>query len=173
MRGPASGPSVKVSRTSVLLLILCVLPISWAQDYADISVDGAYDLLVGDPTIYLLDVRTPGEYSDGHVSGAFLIPDYEVESRRSELPKDVSAPILVYCRSGARSAASSRKLTEMGFTNVTNMLGGFLAWESKGYPSTVGEERGTFPVLEGAAIALATLSLALGLRLRSAHPKHS
>jgi len=75
----------------------------------------------------LLDVRTTAEYNEMRIKGAVLIPDYEVRERIvSELP-DKNTIVLVYCRSGRRSAQSAAVLAELGYTNVYD-FGGILSW---------------------------------------------
>ena len=80
----------------------------------------------GDPVV-LLDVRTLEEFDGGHISGALCLP---VESIGTEVPAelpDKSAEILVYCRSGSRSAKAARKLTGLGYTHVAD-FGGIQDW---------------------------------------------
>lgn len=79
----------------------------------------------------LLDVRTPAEFSDGHIEGAMNIAVETLSSRISEVPTD--QPIVVYCRSGNRSAQAVDILTEAGYTNVYDM-GGIIDWTAAGYP---------------------------------------
>jgi rhodanese-related sulfurtransferase len=87
----------------------------------------------GNPYV-LLDVRTEEEYRDGHIEGALLIPDYEIKDRvEAELP-DKSARILIYCRSGNRSASAARAMIDMGYTGVYD-FGGINGWPY----GTVGE----------------------------------
>lgn len=61
----------------------------------------------------LLDVRTPGEYAEGHIDGALNIPVQELEQRLGEVPQ--GHPVVVYCLSGGRSAAASRMLAAAGY----------------------------------------------------------
>jgi phage shock protein E len=61
----------------------------------------------------LLDVRTPEEFASGHPDGAVLIPVSELAARIGELPRD--RPVVVYCRSGRRSAAAAEQLRTAGF----------------------------------------------------------
>ena len=75
----------------------------------------------------LLDVRTQQEYDEKHIAGAYLIPDYEIESRAEKELPDKDALILVYCRSGSRSKKASQKLAELGYTNVKD-FGGINTW---------------------------------------------
>ncbi len=78
----------------------------------------------------LLDVRTPEEFTSGYISGAVNIPLQELDQRLSELPKDID--IVVYCRSGNRSAQAATILSNNGFNNVSDM-GGIIAWQQAGY----------------------------------------
>ena len=74
----------------------------------------------------LIDVRTPQEYQSGHIEGALNIPVSEVSTRIAEFgAKD--EPIVVYCRSGARSGRAQSTLKASGFTQVYN-LGGMNRW---------------------------------------------
>lgn len=68
----------------------------------------------------LVDVRSPGEFKDGHLSGAKLIPVGEVASRIAEFGDDKDRQIVVYCKRGARAAKAESVLRENGFTNVFN-----------------------------------------------------
>ncbi len=88
--------------------------------------------------LIVLDVRTPEEWvDDGHIEGATLIPLQELEARAdSELPKD--AEIVVYCRSGNRSAQAADLLVANGYTDVSD-LGGIIDWKAAGYPVEYGQ----------------------------------
>jgi rhodanese-related sulfurtransferase len=83
----------------------------------------------------ILDVRSKEEFDSGHLDSALLIPVNELESRYGELPKD--KPIIVYCRSGKRSAQAAAILVNKGFSQVYDMTGGINAWTGKGYPVIV------------------------------------
>lgn len=81
--------------------------------------------LVADGAL-LVDVRSPGEYAAGHLDGAVNIPVDQVERRITEFgPRD--RPVVVYCRSGARSAAAARSLTAAGFARVVD-AGAMSSW---------------------------------------------
>lgn len=79
----------------------------------------------------LLDVRTVGEFASGHIEGAANIPVEELANRLAEVPND--QPIVIYCRSGNRSAQAVRILRSAGYTVVYD-LGGILTWQAQGYP---------------------------------------
>ena len=75
----------------------------------------------------LLDVRTENEFRERRLKGAILIPDYELKARaETELP-DKGKPILVYCRSGRRSARAAEELIALGYKKVYD-FGGIASW---------------------------------------------
>lgn len=75
----------------------------------------------------LLDVRTPQEFAAGHIDGAVNIPVQELSGRMDEL-KDKERPIVVYCRSGARSGQAQSMLQGQGYEAVHN-LGAMTRWK--------------------------------------------
>ncbi|MCI5083571.1 MAG: rhodanese-like domain-containing protein [Saprospiraceae bacterium] len=83
------------------------------------------------PEYQLIDVRTPQEFEDGHLDGAVNIDYYSSDfaEQLSTLKRDV--PVLVYCRSGGRSAKASAMMRELDFETVYDMQGGFMAWTRK------------------------------------------
>ena len=77
---------------------------------------------VGQGEAYLLDVRTPAEFQDGHFASAINFDSVNIDAGKTpDLPKD--AKIYVYCRSGNRSTAAVSKLKEAGFTNLIDLEG--------------------------------------------------
>lgn len=82
----------------------------------------------------ILDVRTPAEFAEGHIADATVVDwnDPSFPSRVAELDK--SKRYLVYCRSGSRSAQAVAAMREMGFTDITELQGGVIAWEAAGLP---------------------------------------
>jgi len=85
---------------------------------------------------FVLDVREPSEWEQGHIEGATLIPLGQLLQRSGELPGDQT--IVVVCRSGNRSAQARDILETAGFTNVTSMSGGMNDWQAEGYPLVPG-----------------------------------
>jgi rhodanese-related sulfurtransferase len=79
----------------------------------------------------LIDVRTAEEFASGHIAGAVNISLQELPARLSEVPKD--RPVVLYCRSGNRSAQAMDVLKASGYTNIYDM-GGIIAWQSAGLP---------------------------------------
>jgi len=79
----------------------------------------------------LIDVHIPEQR---HINGTDLVIPYnELEMQQSKLPKDKSAKIVVYCRSGHMSKTASDELAKMGYTNIYDLQGGRNAWVAKGY----------------------------------------
>ena len=81
--------------------------------------------------VFLLDVRQPEEFRQGHIAGSKLIPLGELGQRLGELPQD--REILCICRSGARSGMAASQLSQAGY-KVINLSGGMMAWQSAGLP---------------------------------------
>lgn len=78
-------------------------------------------------TPIILDVRTQEEFDESHIEDAILIPDYEISEKAEELLKDKNAVILVYCRSGRRSALAAKALNELGYLQIYD-FGGIIDW---------------------------------------------
>ncbi len=87
--------------------------------------------LQDDPQVMLIDVRTPAEYADGHIANSVNINVEEIASRLDEIPRDKT--IVVYCRSGNRSARAAQILRNAGY-NVIYDLGGIIDWQAAGFP---------------------------------------
>jgi len=100
--------------------------------YRNVSVAEAKAMIDSDLSLLILDVSSVGEYAQGHLKGALNIPLSELALRMSEI--DVNSPVLVYCRTGRRSAQACSALVKRGFGRVYNMEGGLLAWIDSGYP---------------------------------------
>jgi rhodanese-related sulfurtransferase len=88
------------------------------------------------PPPLLLDVREPDEHVWLRVPGAVLMPMSRIGQEYRTLPTD--QPILVLCKSGARSASITGALLQAGFPDVSNIAGGILAWHAAGLPTTSG-----------------------------------
>lgn len=82
----------------------------------------------------VIDVRDTGEYEAGHITGARHVPEKQLTERLKELEKFKSRPLIVACRSGARSAAAVQLLRRSGFNEAVNLRGGISAWEQAGMP---------------------------------------
>lgn len=88
----------------------------------------------------IVDVRTDDEYRSGHVANSLHIPLGMLRDRLGELQPYKDQPIIVACRSGARSASAVGILSKQGFETVYNLAGGVLAWGSSNLPLTTGQD---------------------------------
>jgi rhodanese-related sulfurtransferase len=77
--------------------------------------------------VTLVDVRTAEEFAAGHIEGAINVANESIGTEMPEALPDKDATILVYCRSGRRSADAAAKLTAIGYTHVYDM-GGIIDW---------------------------------------------
>ena len=96
--------------------------------YISVSGKEAKQKMETEKDYIILDVRTQEEFDEGHIPGAVLIPDYEIQQRAEKELTDKNQLILVYCRSGRRSKLAAQALADMGYTNVTE-FGGIIDWE--------------------------------------------
>jgi rhodanese-related sulfurtransferase len=84
--------------------------------------------------IIFLDCRTSKEYKMGHVPGAINIPRGLLEFSVTKKIEDRGAPIIMYCKKGGRGCLATCTMCKMGYTNVKNLDGGWLAWQKAEYP---------------------------------------
>lgn len=95
-------------------------------EYRKISAEEAKER-IDEGNVIILDVRTQTEYDDGHIRDAVLIPDSEIKDKAVTVLPDKNATILVYCRTGRRSALAANELVRMGYTGVYD-FGGIVDW---------------------------------------------
>ena len=96
-------------------------------EYHKITAEEAKNRMDSDDTIIILDVRTQEEYEERHIPGAILIPNESIGTEKQEQLPDMDQEILVYCRSGNRSAQAAKKLVEAGYTQIYD-FGGIMDW---------------------------------------------
>ena len=95
--------------------------------YVNITAEEAKALMDTEEGYVILDVRTQEEYEEGHIPGAILIPDFEIEAKAEDVLTDKNQMILVYCRSGRRSKLAAQSLVELGYTDIRE-FGGIIDW---------------------------------------------
>ncbi|HSD13906.1 MAG TPA: thioredoxin domain-containing protein [Flavobacterium sp.] len=118
---------------TILTIALFFSNCSKGQNAETISVADFETKLNATENAQLLDVRTVGEYTEGHLDNSKNI-DWNGNSFETEVQKlDKSKPVFVYCLVGGRSKKAADKLTAMGFTTVYNMDGGYMKW-SEAHP---------------------------------------
>ena len=99
--------------------------------YRNISPTELNSMLLSKDFVFV-NVHTPPA---GNIAGTDLsIPYDQIEQRASELPKDKSARIVLYCRSGHMSSIAAETLIRLGYTNIASLQGGTAAWEQAGFP---------------------------------------
>lgn len=118
----------------LLLLTLLLLPLdcSLAAPVKNLSVGEAREMLQKNSRLFLLDVRTPEEYTRARIEGGRLIPIDQLAARQGEVPED--RPILVYCAVGSRSSQVAEYLAARRQQPVYNLFGGIWAWQLRGFP---------------------------------------
>ena len=90
-------------------------------------------MMAGDHPPTLVDCREPGEWEQGHIPGATLIPLSELDQNIHTLEDKKSLPVILQCRSGKRSLKACQFLSKNGFENLYNLEGGILAWMEEGH----------------------------------------
>lgn len=95
--------------------------------YRKISPQEAKEMMDSGQSLTILDVRTSGEFAGGHIEDAINIDNATIGNERPLSLPDLDATILVYCRSGSRSAQASKKLLALGYTEVFD-FGGIIDW---------------------------------------------
>jgi molybdopterin/thiamine biosynthesis adenylyltransferase/rhodanese-related sulfurtransferase len=88
-----------------------------------------------EPGFVIIDVREQGEWDQGHIPGAILIPRSYLESRFESFVPERDKKVVLYCATGQRSALAANTLEEdMGYEDVVSMNGGFVLWKDRGFP---------------------------------------
>ena len=98
------------------------------KSFMTISSEEAKRIMENEENYIILDVRTEEEYKKGHIPEAINIPNEEITLETTNNLTDKDQLILVYCRSGNRSKEASKKLVELGYTNVYD-FGGINDWK--------------------------------------------
>lgn len=106
-----------------------------AQAVTTIAVTEAHQWLQDPNALFkVLDLRTPAEYAEGHLTKSTLLNFYDPGFKTALLNMDRNQPYMIYCRSGNRSGQALEQMRELGFKNVYNLKGGILAWSAQQYP---------------------------------------
>jgi thioredoxin len=132
---------MKIIKTVLSILAFSFLiSCSSGQNFKSVGASQFNDS-IADNSVQLIDVRTPSEYANGKIAHAQNI-DWNGTSFDSQVAKlDKSKTVYVYCLSGGRSKKAVNRLLELGFNNVIELDGGYLAWE-KAFPLTNADWKG-------------------------------
>lgn len=122
--------AMKSKITALLLLCLLVLSCQGQQSKTIATIDARAfaEKLKATDSPQLIDVRTPEEYSGGHIGNAVNINWYDEDFAVRAGKYDKSKPVFVYCKAGSRSAQAAGKLAELGFQEIYNLQGGIMKW---------------------------------------------
>ncbi len=119
-KSPTSSPSNQVQPTTSLLTTREVTALLGEKR--------------GDTSFAILDVRTPEEYTSGHLAGSENIDYYAADIKEKLAELDRSKTYLVYCRTGKRSSAVATMMESLGFTQINDLQGGIEAWKAASLP---------------------------------------
>ncbi len=107
--------------------------------FTDITAEEAFNLIKtneGNPNFIIVDVRTPEEFTKGHIANAIMI-DFRSDNFREEIDKlDKDKTYLIYCRTGNRSRGALDIMAELGFQKVYHLTSGIVGWVEEGLPVT-------------------------------------
>jgi rhodanese-related sulfurtransferase len=104
----------------------------------NISVDEFEKLLTQTAGAQVVDVRTPGEFTGGHLKNAENIDVNSADFEQKIATLDKTKPVFVYCLAGSRSASAASYMRKQGFSTVYEMNGGILKWNNAGKPVETG-----------------------------------
>lgn len=94
------------------------------ENINNISYTKMQEMLKENPDTIVLDVRSPQEYNEGHITGAINIPEYELNSKIKNIASNINSKIIVYCLSGNRSKKAIKTLKKIGYHNLYNLENG-------------------------------------------------
>jgi thioredoxin len=127
-----------VNSCAILLLVLSACTNGQNANFG-LNVNEFNDKLNQTPNAQLIDVRTPGEYADGHLANALNF-DWNGAAFETQIKNlDKQKPVFVYCLSGGRSGSAAAKMRNEGFAAVYEMNGGMMKWRAAALPQTKNE----------------------------------
>ena len=136
MQNSSNQRSVRLFLTLPLLFgilgLFLVIPsytqTSLPQPGSRITFPQAQAILEANPEALLIDVRTQGEFDAGYIPGALLLPNTSINRQTAgQVIPTLYTPVVIYCRSGARSAQATQALLSLGYTRIYD-LGPITAW---------------------------------------------
>ena len=126
---------MKIKVLSLVVLFLGVTSCLKSQaDGVQVLEVSKYEKKMTQPEVQLVDVRTPEEFSEGHLENAINIDVTADDFDAKVASLDKEKPVMVYCKSGGRSAKASARLKELGFKTITDLEGGITNWKSENKP---------------------------------------
>ena len=104
------------------------------QPIRDVSVSEAAALIDADENIVVLDIRTPEEFSGGHIEGAINIDYYADDFEEKLALLDRETTYIMHCQSGGRSGRTENVLEKLGFKDIAHLKSGMAGWRKEGMP---------------------------------------
>ncbi|MFC1748660.1 rhodanese-like domain-containing protein [Pseudomonadota bacterium] len=125
-----------LSSTFALITCIVLLNISAADTSpTSISAPKLQELLKSESNdMLLLDVRSPREYAQGHISTALNIPHTVLGKNIYKIDNYKNKPVIIYCRSGVRAGIASQILSDAGFSKLLHLSGDMNGWHAAGFP---------------------------------------
>jgi len=114
------------------LLFSCTQPSG--NDASLLGPEAFQAMLQKEPSVQLIDVRTPEEFSRGHLDEAINLNIHDADFTQKIGQLDKKQPVMVYCAVGGRSGTAAKQLRGMGFLNVYDLKGGVNEWKAAGLP---------------------------------------
>ncbi|MDB4121692.1 rhodanese-like domain-containing protein [Flavobacteriaceae bacterium] len=99
-----------------------------------ISVIDVYEFkkAVTQHNVQLIDIRTPNEFSNGHIENAVNVDFFNQHNFKATFAKlDKKKPLYIYCRSGNRSSRAAKQLAGLGFEKIYDLKGGYMKWRNQ------------------------------------------
>jgi thioredoxin 1 len=126
-----------------IMLLLHSCGTAQKKSYSLLDADAFGDTLKHTPEAIVLDVRTAGEFAEGHIANAVNIDWNGTEFATEAAKLDKNRPCFVYCLGGGRSAAAVEQLQKMGFGHICELKGGMLKWRERQLPEVGLKQSGT------------------------------
>ena len=133
------APYFKMEKSGVFPFVLgtakgSITVVDYQQaNYQEVTSKEAAEL-IRNITPLVLDVRTPGEYSRGHLKDSVLIPLQQLQARWQEIAGHKDKDLLIYCATGNRSTVAAKILIDNGFKRIFNLRQGISGWERDKHP---------------------------------------
>jgi len=133
------APYFKMEKSGVFPFVLgtakgSIAVVDYRQaNYREVASKEAAEL-IRNITPLVLDVRTPGEYSRGHLKDSVLIPVQQLQARWQEIAGYKNKDVLIYCATGNRSTVAAKILIDYGFKRIFNLRQGISGWEREKLP---------------------------------------
>jgi rhodanese-related sulfurtransferase len=133
------APYFKMEKSGVFPFVLgtvkgSIAVVDYQQaNYREVTSKEAAEL-IRNITPLVLDVRTPGEYSRGHLKDSVMIPLQQLQARWQEIAGYKNKDVLIYCATGNRSTVAAKILIDNGFKRILNLRQGISGWEREKFP---------------------------------------